>query len=239
MANRAHRARRDTSEREITDVLTARGFSWRKIAQRGLPDLLVWIQHCDSPATSIWLVECKTGTGKLRETQQWDKIGLRVDVLRTAEEAMQWPPPLRAGGAPRVPNPRGLRCCASVERPRGEENRGAGGDGELVGRGAEHARERLRGRTCASLPHLCRAVAGGALRGGARHVMPPTRKNDRARAPRCCACRGFSRVLSTRHSEHVTTRRRECLSCGRRWTTHEHEIYPPIDTILPAKTRPN
>ena len=85
-AVKAHRARRDTSEREIIDVLEKRGAYVRKIAQRGLPDLLVWWHD----GRTIHLVECKTGKGKLRETQQWDKIGLHVTVLRSAEEAMRW-----------------------------------------------------------------------------------------------------------------------------------------------------
>jgi len=93
---KAHRARRDSSEREITDVLTARGYSWRKIAQRGLPDLLVWKHYYDEPTTTtlpstgIWLIEAKTGKGKLRATQDWAKVGLNVTVLRSAEEAIRW-----------------------------------------------------------------------------------------------------------------------------------------------------
>lgn len=83
---KAHRARRDTSEAEIIDVLEKRGCYVRKLAQRGLPDLLVWWH--DSPR--VYLIECKTGKGKLRETQQWDKVGLNVTVLRSAEEAAMW-----------------------------------------------------------------------------------------------------------------------------------------------------
>lgn len=91
MSNRAHRARRDTSEVEIIDVLKRRGFSVRKLAQRGMPDLLVWQpRQRDEFSGWPWLIECKTGKEKLRETQQWEKLGLRVTVLRNAEEAMVW-----------------------------------------------------------------------------------------------------------------------------------------------------
>lgn len=83
---KAHRARRDTSEAEIIDVLERRGFKVRKLAAKGLPDLLVWWP--DSP--KLFAIECKTGKGKLRATQDWASIGLRVSVLRSAEEAAIW-----------------------------------------------------------------------------------------------------------------------------------------------------
>lgn len=88
--NKAHRARRDTSEREIIDVLEARGFMVRKMAQRGLPDLVVWWIAASGAPSPPHFIECKTKKAKLRETQHWDTVGLKVDVLRTAEEAMQW-----------------------------------------------------------------------------------------------------------------------------------------------------
>jgi hypothetical protein len=98
MSGRAHSfaARRDRSEKEIADVLRARGFAVRFLSAKGLPDLLVWKPSNWMPSNwelmSGWpyLIECKTGKGKLRETQDWDALGLRVHVLRTAEEAMQW-----------------------------------------------------------------------------------------------------------------------------------------------------
>jgi hypothetical protein len=83
---KAHRARRDTSELEIIQVLEKRGAYVRKLAQKGVPDLLVWWPE----SSRIHLIECKTGKGKLRETQQWDKVGLMVTILRSAEEAMRW-----------------------------------------------------------------------------------------------------------------------------------------------------
>jgi hypothetical protein len=83
---KAHRARRDQTEAEIIEVLERRGFRVRKLAAKGLPDLLVWWP--DSP--KLFAIECKTATGKLRETQQWDKVGLMVTVLRSAEEAAVW-----------------------------------------------------------------------------------------------------------------------------------------------------
>ena len=80
------RARRDRVEGEIIDVLRKRGAYVKKLAQKGVPDLLVWWHD----STHVWLIECKTDKGKLRETQDWAKVGLNVTILRSAEEAMQW-----------------------------------------------------------------------------------------------------------------------------------------------------
>lgn len=86
MSLHRHAAKRDTSEAEIVDVLERRGAHVRKLSAKGLPDLLVWWPE----SSRVHLIECKTGKGKLRESQQWDKVGLMVTVLRTAEEAMRW-----------------------------------------------------------------------------------------------------------------------------------------------------
>ena len=65
----------------------------RKLSGKGLPDLLVWLPRYLSHESG-WphLIECKTKKAKLRETQDWETLGLRVDVLRTADEALQWNP---------------------------------------------------------------------------------------------------------------------------------------------------
>ena len=47
---------------------------------------LVWWRADHHP----WLVEVKSRTGKLRVTQQWADLGLKVTVLRSAEDAMRW-----------------------------------------------------------------------------------------------------------------------------------------------------
>jgi len=78
--------KRDASEKEIVEVLERRGAYVRRLSDTGVPDLLVWWPE----SSRVHLIECKTGKGKLRETQQWDKVGLVVTVLRSAEEAMRW-----------------------------------------------------------------------------------------------------------------------------------------------------
>lgn len=89
MSGKAHRARRDASEAEIIDILKARGYHVRQLAARGMPDLMVWYARVEAPS-KCHLIECKTGKGKLRITQDWAALGLHVDVLRSAEEAMRW-----------------------------------------------------------------------------------------------------------------------------------------------------
>lgn len=84
MSNRAHRARRDLSEGEILHALGICGWQTRKLAQKGIPDVLAW-----KPGRVV-LIECKTGKGKLRETQQWADIGLDVLVFRCAEDVFSW-----------------------------------------------------------------------------------------------------------------------------------------------------
>ena len=90
--SRAHRARRDTSEAEIIAAYKACGYSVRKIAQRGLPDLLVWRHLTTRPETQMWFSEAKTGKGKLREGTQtwWAEEGLPVLVMRSAEDVLAW-----------------------------------------------------------------------------------------------------------------------------------------------------
>ncbi len=46
---------------------------------------------------------------------------------------------------------------------------------------------------------------------------------------RCRECGGSSRVTNSRgvERETITRRRRECLACGRRWTTYESEATIP------------
>lgn len=94
MSGKAHRARRDASEAEIIEILERRGFKVKPLAAKGLPDLLVWrpdeLGQWYSMAGKPYLVECKTGKKGLRETQDWAALGLHVDVLRSAEEAMRW-----------------------------------------------------------------------------------------------------------------------------------------------------
>jgi hypothetical protein len=91
MSNRAHRARRDTSEAEVIHALEALGWKVKKLAQKGVPDLLVWGRPGSRDTVRrIVLVECKTGKGKLRETQQWDDLGLDVEIFRCAEDVFSW-----------------------------------------------------------------------------------------------------------------------------------------------------
>jgi hypothetical protein len=89
MSNKAHRARRDASEPDVIEALEACGWSVRKIAQRGLPDLVIW-KHQEQAMTAMWFIECKTGKGKLRATQDWASQGLTVPILRSADEALAW-----------------------------------------------------------------------------------------------------------------------------------------------------
>ena len=84
MSNRAHRARRDLSEGEILHALEVCGYRWKKLAQKGVPDVLAW-----KPG-KIVLIECKSGKAKLRETQQWAEIELDVLVFRCAEDVFSW-----------------------------------------------------------------------------------------------------------------------------------------------------
>ena len=46
----------------------------------------------------------------------------------------------------------------------------------------------------------------------------------------CPVCGGASRVLDTRTNDHVNTvkRRRECIKCGKRFTTYEKIEYMPL-----------
>jgi hypothetical protein len=87
MSNKAHRARRDQSEPAIIEALEAGGWCVRKIAQRGLPDLLLF--KAGQPL-SIRLAEAKTGKAKLRETQNWAAAGLIVAVFRSIEDVLAW-----------------------------------------------------------------------------------------------------------------------------------------------------
>jgi len=86
VSNRAHRARRDTSEPEVTRALDVCGYRCKKLAQKGIPDLLVWHPR----SRRVWLAECKTGNGKLRETQDWAALGLHVEIFRCAEDVFSW-----------------------------------------------------------------------------------------------------------------------------------------------------
>ena len=62
------------------------GWKTKKLAQRGVPDLLAW-----SPASGkVCLIECKTKKAKLRETQDWPKMGLPVLIMRCAEDVFKW-----------------------------------------------------------------------------------------------------------------------------------------------------
>lgn len=91
MSNRAHRARRDTSEAEIVHALEACGYKAVKLAQKGVPDLLVWRLPVEGRLAGLpYLIECKTGKGRLRETQDWEGQGLHVTVMRCAEDVFSW-----------------------------------------------------------------------------------------------------------------------------------------------------
>ena len=85
MSGKAHRARRDQSEPEIIKALEQCGYQVRKIAQRGLPDLVAWRRN-QQPV----FIEAKTGKGKLRATQNWAELGLDVVVFRNQEDVAQW-----------------------------------------------------------------------------------------------------------------------------------------------------
>lgn len=84
MSGKAHRARRDTSEGEVIAALEACGWQVKKLAQKGIPDLMV------CKAGTVKLVEVKTGNGKHRETQDWDVQGWPVVTLRTTEQVFAW-----------------------------------------------------------------------------------------------------------------------------------------------------
>lgn len=99
-------AKVDTTQREIVETLRAHGCQVRSLASvgQGMPDLLV-LRRTSHPAAfgtdlalmrlaypwQVVLVECKTGTGKLRpEQQQFQAEGWPVVVLRSAEQAREW-----------------------------------------------------------------------------------------------------------------------------------------------------
>lgn len=86
--SRAHRARRDASEPDIIATLEAAGCQVRKLAQRGVPDLLIW----RTGRACVWLAECKTGGGKLRKGTQtgWSDLGLPVVVFRGHKDVLSW-----------------------------------------------------------------------------------------------------------------------------------------------------
>jgi len=90
MSNRAHRARRDTSEPQVIAALEACGWRVKKLAQKGVPDLLIWQPTTEMGKRRMELVECKTGKAALRETQQWHKEGLDVRLFRCAEQVFEW-----------------------------------------------------------------------------------------------------------------------------------------------------
>jgi hypothetical protein len=91
LSNRAHRARRDTSEAEIVRALEVCGYKTIKLAQKGVPDLLVWRLPTERLLAGVpHLIECKTGKGQLRETQDWEGQGLAVTIMRSAEDVFSW-----------------------------------------------------------------------------------------------------------------------------------------------------
>jgi hypothetical protein len=89
--SKAHRARRDTSEAEIVRALETCGYKTIKLAQKGVPDLLVWRLPTERLLAGVpHLIECKTGKGQLRETQDWEGQGLHVTIMRRAEDVFSW-----------------------------------------------------------------------------------------------------------------------------------------------------
>lgn len=46
--------------------------------------------------------------------------------------------------------------------------------------------------------------------------------------PTVCQCDGITRVIDSRKGEMGLRRRRECLSCGQRWTTYEVRSEAPV-----------
>lgn len=78
---KAHRARRDANEPQVIQALERCGWTVQKLCQRNVPDLVVrrgGVTH---------LIEVKTRTGQLRETQQW---GEDVPVLRSVDDVLTW-----------------------------------------------------------------------------------------------------------------------------------------------------
>lgn len=79
-------ARRDASEPEIRRLFEAAGWSWQPLSIEGGPDALV-----GAYGVVLLTVECKTGTAKLRASQEvWHANwkGPKPSIVRTAEEAM-------------------------------------------------------------------------------------------------------------------------------------------------------
>lgn len=88
-------AKRDISEPEIVSTLEQCGFSVCRISQENVPDLLCGFRG------RTYLIECKTGKGKLtvgqaRFIEEWR--GHPVQVLRDAQEAMDWAVEIAKGG---------------------------------------------------------------------------------------------------------------------------------------------
>ena len=103
-------SRIDATQQEIVEVLKAFGCQILYLHQvgGGCPDLLVNVpavcmewrsgsnrstswQSSKSFKSRLWLIECKTRTGKLRQAQQaLIDAGWPIVVLRSAEEAEQW-----------------------------------------------------------------------------------------------------------------------------------------------------
>jgi Holliday junction resolvase len=80
-------AKRDTVEPEVKQTLQRLGWSVAQISQKGAPDLVIGKGHF------LFLVECKTGNGKLTEDQQdWHARwrGLKPIILRDATEALNF-----------------------------------------------------------------------------------------------------------------------------------------------------
>ena len=92
MATVRRAAKIDATQAEIVKTLKSHGCEVISLAGvgNGVPDLLV--MECDAPGWGrLVLVECKTGTGKLRPSQQRIiDAGWPVVVLRSAAEADAW-----------------------------------------------------------------------------------------------------------------------------------------------------
>ena len=87
------RGRVDSTHGEIVE--TFRKASWQVLSLAplggGAPDLLVappWVTHGNPRIRPMYLIECKTGKGKLREAQQAFSARWPVFVLRSVEDVL-------------------------------------------------------------------------------------------------------------------------------------------------------
>lgn len=83
--------RRDSNEAGIVNALRKLGVVVKRISAEGIPDLL-----CFHPYTGLFLLEVKTGKGKLTAAQKQTEGEMPFRVARSEEEAInafiaEWP----------------------------------------------------------------------------------------------------------------------------------------------------